>query len=163
LPEFRVDVLRVTPKECGYKATWLKSSPKRPKRPQVWDDEAKPSAPKFGEFLSTPEYEVVIGILREITSLWKRNPRNPKLDRKLWAMSILEHLRGEFDNEGKGPFREWLQQHFDEDFTIRWIAHYSAAFSMWAAGDRRDLPAGFVPPDGVVPPRDGDELQQDEG
>jgi hypothetical protein len=162
LPPFRVEAIRVTPKQCGYKETWLKSSPKRPKRPQVWDDEAKPSVPKFGDFLSTREYEVVIGILRAITSLWKRNPRNPKLDRKLWAMAIIDHMRGEFAQERKGDFGEWLRGHFDDDFTIQWIAHYSAGFSMWAAGDRRQLPAGFVPPGGVVPPRgDGDELEQD--
>jgi hypothetical protein len=162
LPKFDVDAIEVTPKQCGYKDTWLKKpSPKRAKPRQIWDDETNPPVPKFGDVLSTPEYEVMLGILRAITSLWKRNPCNPKLTRKLWAMAIIDHLRREFERENKGRFGDWLKDHFDEDFTIRWIAHYTTGFSMWAAGDREELPSGFVPPGGVVPVRgDAARLEQ---
>jgi hypothetical protein len=145
LPPFRVDVLPVTAKACGYKANWLSASAKRPARPKVWDDEFKPTAPKFGDFLSTQEYEIVIGILRTMSSLWRRNPTNPKLDKKLWAMKMIDYLRDEFLKQARGPFRDWLQRHSDDDYTIQWIAGYSTRFAMWAAGDG-DLPSGFLPP-----------------
>jgi hypothetical protein len=50
-------------------------------RAKVWDDETGIKKSKCSELLWTSEYEAVVGILRNISSIRKRNPKNRKLVR----------------------------------------------------------------------------------
>jgi hypothetical protein len=160
LPERREDRLKidyVTPPECHYREDWLSSPARRPKRAKVWDDETTVKESKCGEELSTPEYEAVMGILDNISSLRKRNPKNRKLVKSRWALAIRDHMARELAKRGKvETLSDWLASHSDEDDTVRWVAGIAARFSMWAAGDG-PLPDGFPPLSEMVQPAETPE------
>jgi hypothetical protein len=143
----RLKIDYVTPKSCHYDEDWLSEPTRRSKRAKVvsWDDERNVKESKCGEELSTPEYEAVIGILANISTLRKSNPKNRKLLKSRWALAIRDHMAREHAKRGKAEtLSDWLAAHSHEDDTIRWVARIAARFSMWAAGDG-PLPDGFPP------------------